>query len=110
MFGQSSYGSPATGNQGWVNVLQGQDGKQGRNVRVQHIGDFAPFAPNPNPYKHTFPVFFISVRNTTPVTIDNVSSLTDASTIPIIGLGNFDPQGHSFYIGNISTCNLCNGF
>jgi hypothetical protein len=86
-----------------VNVLQAQDNKQGRNIRVQHNGDIVPFLPNVEPYKQTFPVFFIQVRNRTPVTIKDVDILLNQTAVPL----NADAMGHSFYIGNISSCNAC---
>ena len=73
---------------------------------MQHNGDVAPFAPNRNPYKHTFPVFFIQVRLRTPVTVDNVDiSRNDLLTIQVI----IDREAHGFYIDNISSCNTCAG-
>ena len=54
--------------------------------------------------EHTFPVFYISVPDSTPVTVDGISILANSSMVPP---QIDDPLSHRFYINEISSCNTC---
>lgn len=106
-----TFGSPRVGNQGFVDLVQGQEGT---NYRVTHLDDPVPRVPPSwdvmGAYRHLSPEYWLTVGNETvvspsAVTVSNFKVCEGANNDACnAGTDGMDIDAHRWYFRNISSC------